>query len=57
MQCVLRDLRGCRPLGKSKGTKDKERCEQSRVWLGGRALNWIVQWRGELRSFVKAFSS
>ena len=35
MQCVLRDIRGGRPLGKSKGTKDKGRCEQSRVWLGG----------------------
>ena len=43
MQCVLRDLRACRPLGKSKEAKDKGRCEQARAWLGGRALNWIVQ--------------
>ena len=45
MQCVLRDLRACRPLGKSKGTKDKGRREQTRAWLG---------WKGtELDSSVK----
>ena len=35
MQCVLRDLKACRPLDKSKGTKDKGRCEQAIAWLGG----------------------